>query len=731
MNPSPRLLTLQRVYSALMKRFLLSCSLLVALFAALSPAALAQDVRRVVLLPFNTSDSAQVYGLGLATAVQRSLNVLDAAYSPPVGDALLYAQGLISQNRVSAAAIAGAFDASVVVSGEVVASGDTATVTLGFAGPSYPEVESETVTAPLENPAALVAEVLGAVVAKLELPVSGDDRRQLDAVAAATPSLASLAAVSQGALRLPGASLSDLQAAAELDAGSSWVLSEYARALALSGRSAQATEVAERAVQANPSDVEAQVVRGVVLSSALEPQSAREAFAAALDLNPNHPLALVGMARLGTDPEAATQQLERAISIYPRLVDAYLALAELQAESNPQQALQTLRRGAQRVPESAQLQRSLINIAIASGDAAGALSYLRDTVLGSGSTPANLYSLAELLPDPYLDQALELVRQGRERYPESQSLVLAEARLLERQGDLAGAEALLGPILAANPQNVEVANTLALLQARQGETEAARGTLQGAQGQSATADYNLAQLYLQAGQSEAALALLEPLVQQSPDDAGLQTAYGVALARLGRAEEARAALSRALELEPGLEEASRALSVLEQETALTGGKRVALGAAAAQLFQEGKAAFEAGNYAEAARAFTAAREQQDEGIIAFFQGLTLYLSGQTRPAVAAYERALESYPESDVVLNNLGLAQLQLGRLDQALPNLEQAVAANDENANAHLNLGLVNYQLRRYADAVAQWERAIALDPSLESAVAERLADARSRADQ
>ncbi len=709
-----------------MKRLYLFSSLFLLLLASF---ALAQDARRVVILPFNTDDASQVYGLGLATALQRSLNVLDGVYAPPIGDALLFTQSLIAQDAVSTEAIAAAFDASAVVSGEVTASGAAATIVLGFAGPDYPELTTLTVSAPLEPPAGLVGVVLDAVVSELELPISAADRSELNAAAAATPSLASLAAVSQGALRLPGASPSDLEAAAQLDGGSSWVLSEYARALALSGDAARAADAARVATEANPSDIEALVVQGIVASDAGDVAGARQAFEAALAVNPQHPLALVGSAQLSEDRASAVARLEQAIGVYPRLVEAYVTLAGLQAESAPQQALQTLRRGAQRVPESATLHRTLINVAIGTGDAAGALAYLRDTVLANPSAPASLYSLAALLPDPYLDQALELVRRGRERYPEAESVVLAEADLLERQGDLAGAEAVLAPILAANPQNVEVANALALLQARQGNVEGARDTLQGAGGQSETVQYNLAQLYLQAGEAGAALSILEPLAAAHPDDPEVQAGYGIALARLGQLEAARQALGRALELEPGLTAASRALELLEQEQTLTGGQQVELNAEAARHFQAGQTAFEAGDYLGAARAFSEARAAQDEGVIAFFQGLTLYLAGQTREAVGAYQRALESFPESDIVLNNLGLAQLQLGRYDLALGNLEGAVARNDENANAHLNLGLAQYELGRYGEAVLAWERAIQLEPTLEGAIAERLADARSRA--
>ena len=704
-----------------MKRFLL---LIVLTFISLSAA---QEVSRVVVLPFDATNSEAAYGSGLATALQRSLNVVDNVYVPPVGDAFLYIRRLIEEDRVSVANVAEAFDAPVVVSGQVTTTGEQATVLLGFAGPDYPESEDVTVTGPANDPAALVARVVDAVAAELQLPVSGTDRQELNSVTAQTPSLASLAAVSQSALRLPSATLTDLASAAANDADSGWAQSEYARALALSNDTQAALDTSLAAVENAPNDIEAWVVRGVVLQSAgLEDAAA--AFDAALALNPAHALALAGKGEVAQD----TAALNAAITSYPRLVDAYTSLAELQAETAPQRALQTLRRGTTAIPDSLTLHRSLMNIVMNAGDAAGALAYLRNEVLGrQENPPAALYSLAATLPEDFTNQALAIVQQGLESYPNNPTLARAAAELYERQEDFANAEAVLQGSLEANPGNTEVANTLAVVQARQGNLDAAEATLSSLGGDDTTTQYNLAQLYLDAGQAEAALNVAEPLAQTSPNDAGVQALYGIALGRVGRVEEANTAFERALTLNPDQPEAQRARALLEQQQGLTGGRTVELEDDAASAFDEGQSALEAGDYPAAAAAFTRARTAQDEGTIAFYQGYALYLSGETRAAADAYTRALETYPESDVVLNNLGLAQVELGRYDLAMTNLNQAISLNDQNANAHLNLGLANYELGRYAAAVTAWERALEVNPELNAAIAERLEDARSRVGQ
>src|SRR5690625_8048774 len=52
-------------------------------------AASAQVPARVLVLPFDSSGSAENYGPGLATGLQRALNGLEGVFVPSVGDAAL------------------------------------------------------------------------------------------------------------------------------------------------------------------------------------------------------------------------------------------------------------------------------------------------------------------------------------------------------------------------------------------------------------------------------------------------------------------------------------------------------------------------------------------------------------------------------------------------------------------------------------------------------------------
>ena len=135
------------------------------------------------------------------------------------------------------------------------------------------------------------------------------------------------------------------------------------------------------------------------------------------------------------------------------------------------------------------------------------------------------------------------------------------------------------------------------------------------------------------------------------------------------------------------------------------------------------------DYPTAVQAFQRARKLDDNGLAAFFEGYAQQLTGNPRSAVDSYQVALKAFPESDIVLNDLGYAHLQLGRFDLALEQLGKALKVNPDNAQAHLNMGLTYYGLGRYKEAVGEFDQAVKLDPNLQSTVAQVRQQAQQKA--
>jgi tetratricopeptide (TPR) repeat protein len=706
-----------------MKRLLLG--LLISIF--LSSLALAQDVKRIVVLPFNASNSIEAYGLGLATALQRSLNAINNVYVPPVGDTFQVTQRLLQNEQLTPANVANAFGSRVLVAGDLQDDNGTGSVRLGFSGPDYPESKVVTISVSLGSPAQLVQQVTDQVIRELGLNPTPDDLREVSAINAQVPSVPSLNAVSEAALRLSATGLTGLEAAMQLDVNSSWVNTEYARELAIAGDLQRAQEISLNAITLQPLDIEALVTRGIVLRRAGDTATAGQAFDAALAINPSHAIALAGKGAVTGD----TASLEAAINAYPRQVDAYLELAVIQNQSDSTRALQTLRNGAQAVPESVALNRAFMEQAISLGDTAGALTYLQN-ITSQPTAAASLYSLVTLLPVENREQALAIVRQGRTNYPENPNLAILEADLLSRAKNFAAAETILQETLTQNPGNPDVVNALAIAQSAQGKIEEAKATFSSVN-TDPDAQRNLARLLITVGQSQAALDTLTPLVQANPNDAELQALLGLALRGTGDTAAAATAFDQALAIDPTNELAQNAKRLSEQQQSITGGQAVTLSADAQAVFEQGQGKLANGDIEGALTDFQQTRTLQDNGLAAFYEGYTLQQLGGTRirEAIPAYQRALQDYPNSDIILNNLGYAYIQTGRFDLALEHLNKALSINANNAQANLNLGLTNYNLGRWAEAVRAFDTALQLEPNQPEFVQRVIADARAKAGQ
>lgn len=700
-----------------MKR-VLNRTLLPLLVTLSTSAAFAQTPTRVAVLAFDTDAAASAYRLGLATGLQRALNVIDNLYVPPVGDTLIVAQNTATA-QLDTTVFAEAFGAQALVSGLVSSSGETLSVQIFFAEPGV-DTRQVTVEGTRGDLAGLLKSVTDTVVDELELTLGANDQAELEAVTAQVPPLADLAAVGEASLGLGGTDSPELQDAAA--AGSSWALSERAKVLAVSGNDEEAGTLSLSAIEAAPEDVEALVNRGIVLAATGDVETARTAFAAALELNPAHAIAHAGQARLASDGAQAENDLKAAIAAYPRYAAAYLELAARQRQANqPQTALQTLREGADKVPDSPSLGSAFVTQAVASGNSSEALTYI-ETSLETEDPAPERYALASALPTEEAPRALAILRQGRTAYPRDSALALAEADMLGKTEDYAGAESVLREAQGFAPDNPELANQLALAQAEQGKTAEAAETLRGAAQTNPaltdTLERNLAQIFLDAGQNEAAVSTLEPLLEASPEDSDLYTLYGVALGRAGRFNQALNALDEALRLEPDNTQAQQTRRFLSQNEQLASGSETELGTDAARALQEGISALEAGDNVKAQADFDSAADLQPTGLTNFYRGYIRQIQGDLRGAVSAYEEALTGFPDADAgqarVLNNAGFAYFRLGRFDKAVDYLTRATEADPSNSEAQLNLGLIYYDLGRFGDALAPLEQALQANPAL-----------------
>jgi len=166
------------------------------------------------------------------------------------------------------------------------------------------------------------------------------------------------------------------------------------------------------------------------------------------------------------------------------------------------------------------------------------------------------------------------------------------------------------------------------------------------------------------------------------------TTYGVALREVGRLDEAEVAFGRALELDPGSNQAQ--------------GNRAAL-------------RLRVGDYAAALEDIEAvlARSPSDAGSHAV-RAQVLRELGRHTEALAAFERATELDPSLGQASAERAALLLEVGEYARAEIELVRLVAENPEVPSLWLNLGMCQLGLERYAQAVETLDRYLALEPDL-----------------
>jgi len=235
----------------------------------------------------------------------------------------------------------------------------------------------------------------------------------------------------------------------------------------------------------------------------------------------------LALARSG-DLTAAAAALKIAVTLkptvggQPALAAAWLSLAQVTEESQPQESLAAYQKASELDPANSEAQLGVARMAERSGNSAAAeQQYLKLAAAGNNDSIEQLIGL-------YL-----------------------------KQKRFADAESWLRKYISANPQNAAAQLQLGKLLAAEGKSQEAIAALepvyQSSPGPKLAAE--LATLYLEARQYPAAADLLRPLIAQNPNDAQLYLEYGSALMHQLKYPEAQTVLLKAVQLKPDLVEA--------------------------------------------------------------------------------------------------------------------------------------------------------------------------------
>lgn len=88
--------------------------------------------------------------------------------------------------------------------------------------------------------------------------------------------------------------------------------------------------------------------------------------------------------------------------------------------------------------------------------------------------------------------------------------------------------------------------------------------------------------------------------------------------------------------------------------------------------------------------------------------------GRFIEAIAAFQRAIELYPNYENAYNNLGIAYASLGDFSAAVDAFQSAIEINPRNWETHNNLGSAFGSLGQFPEAADAFQEAIFLNPNI-----------------
>lgn len=228
------------------------------------------------------------------------------------------------------------------------------------------------------------------------------------------------------------------------------------------------------------------------------------------------------------DLAGAAAALKIAVTLKPTtggqqaLAGAWLSLAQVTEESQPQEALAAYQKIVELDPANSEALLGAAHMTERSGNLVAAeQQYLKLAEAGSGESVERLIGIY-LKQKRYAD-AETWLRKYMAANPQSAAAQLQLGKLLAAEGKFQEAIAALEPVYKTSP-----------------DQKLAR---------------ELASLYLETKQYAAAAALLQSLVEQNPTDAQLHFDFGSALMHQLKYPEAQAELLKAVQLKPGFADA--------------------------------------------------------------------------------------------------------------------------------------------------------------------------------
>ncbi|WP_249115802.1 XrtA/PEP-CTERM system TPR-repeat protein PrsT [Azoarcus sp. L1K30] len=422
-------------------------------------------------------------------------------------------------------------------------------------------------------------------------------------------------------------------------------------------------------------------LKGGILLAKRDLAGARAAFEKSLQVRPDFLAAVVNLARLDladNKPELARGRFERILQDNPKNVDALLAFADLQVTTGDPQAavLDTLERAAQAGPGMLPPQLALIQQHLRMRDSAKALTIAQQAAAAQPGDPRALEALARAqLATGEARQTIATLLKLVNVQPQSPAPLVMLADVQRQVKEDAAAEQTLLKALALKPDSADVLQRLVGVQVTRGDKSAALATAKQAQRQfpAMALGYALEGDVLgSGGQWADAVAAYKKALDRSKSGEYVNKLHS-ALLRVDRKQEADKLVSDWLRAEPK--------------------DLLVRGYLAERALAEKR-------YGEAVQLFRSMNEIAPRNALILNNLAWSAAAVKDAQALNYAEQALALAPDNPVVLDTVGVIQIDNGQPGKGMANLERAVTLAPELPQLQMNLARSYAKLDRKAEA-------------------------------
>ncbi len=275
--------------------------------------------------------------------------------------------------------------------------------------------------------------------------------------------------------------------------------------------------------------------------------------------------------------------------------------------------------------------------------------------------------------------------------------------LLQTTGDFPEAEAHLARALEIRPGDPAVLIRLGEVRLQLGHLDDARQAFEAAlpaPGAAAAAHFGLGRVALLQGDARAAVGHFVSALSTQPGAAEIRSPLAIAYRKLGRLDDARAALTAY-----GKGRVTFPDPILDQVARLNVGSR--------QFIQYGTSALREKRFADAVQAFRKVLKSEPGNATAWMNlGVALEGLGNRASAERSYRKAVQLQPALARAHYNLGTLLVARGVAGEGIEHLETAVRLDPESPDALFNLGRALEETGEPAQALDLYDRLLKLAP-------------------